>query len=44
MNAPDGYLSLNTTVWSSGAVTLSTMEKNALRALGSPAGGKMIFW
>ena len=32
MNAPDGYLSLNTTVWSSGAVTLSTMMKCAAGA------------
>ena len=41
--APDGYLSLNTTVWSSGALTLSTMTKKATRALVVPSGGKMIF-
>ena len=43
MKAPDGYLSLNTTVWSSGALTLSTMTKKATRALVVPSGGKMIF-
>src|SRR5690348_5701805 len=44
MKAPDGYLSLNTIVWSSGALTLSTMTKKATRALVVPSGGKMIFW
>jgi hypothetical protein len=44
MNALDGYLSLNSTVWSSGALTLSTMTKKAWRALVVPSGGKMIFW
>src|SRR3990170_4303742 len=44
MNAPDGYLSLNTMVSSSGAVTLSTMLNCALRALETPCGGKMIRW
>src|SRR3990170_1562153 len=42
--APDGYLSLNTTVSSSGAVTLSTMLNWALRALETPCPGKMIRW
>ena len=43
MKEPDGNYSLNTTVVASGAVTESTILKNALRALGVPSGGKMIF-
>ena len=43
MKAPEGYLRSNTTVYLSGAVTLSTMRKNALRALATPLGGEMIF-
>ena len=42
MKAPDGYLSLNTTVSSSGAVTLSTMVNCATRELSTPLGGKMM--
>src|SRR5689334_8816802 len=44
MNDPAGYLSLKTTVESSGAVTLSTMSNQALRALEMPCGGKMMRW
>ena len=44
MNAPDGYLSLNTTVSSSGEVTLSIIGKCALRALWTSSGGKMMRW
>ena len=44
MKAPEGYLSLKTTVSSSGAVTLSTMLNCALRALETPCGGKMMRW
>ena|SRR5207247_333829 len=44
MNEPEGYLSLKTTVSSSGAVTLSTMSNQALRALEMPCGGKMMRW
>src|SRR3989442_679525 len=41
---PEGCLSLNTTVSSSGAVTLSTMLNQAWRALETPFGGKMMRW
>ena len=42
MKAPDGKLSLNTIVVASGASTALTILKKALRALGTPSGGKMI--
>ena len=44
MNAPEGYLSLNTTVSSSGAVMLSTMPNCALRALETPCCGNTMRW
>ena len=43
MKAPDGNFNLNTTLKSPDALTLSTILKNAFRALGTPLGGKMIF-
>ena len=44
MNAPEGYLSLNTTVSSSGAAMLSTIVNWALRALCTPSGGNTMRW
>ena len=42
MKAPEAYFKLKTTVYLSGTVIESTLEKNALRVLGMPSGGKMI--
>src|SRR3954464_11411203 len=43
-NEAEGYLSLNTTVFASGAVIVSTTAYAPERGDRTPVGGKMIFW